>query len=523
MDFYSLQFFLFLGISLLLYYSLPKKVTPFVLLIVSLSFYAFFGVKNIIFIVAVAAVVFLSGRIMQHFTDEYLQKKQTLDSKEERKRYKTICTNKKRIVLIISVILVFGFLAFFKYLEVFINFVFKLSGSERTFFHILLPLGISFYIFQSAGYLFDIYNEKYAAEKNYFRFLLFISWFPQLIQGPINRYDLLAPQLYERKKITSEEVGRALALFLLGVFKKYAIANMLVDAIAQIFDSPDVTLTGSVSLFGILLYSAQQYADFSGGIDMVLAVSQLFGIKMMQNFRQPYFSISLGDFWRRWHISLGAWMRDYIFYPMALSKGMQKFSKFCSTKFGKHFGRVLPAGIANIIVFLIVGVWHGAELHYILWGLYNGLIIALSDILSPAFAHLSQKLHINVKSKGFHIFQIIRTFIIVNIGWYFDRIYDTKKCFLCLKNLFANFAAKTFTADLFAVIGRINEGMYVAALSCIILFIHSVLKEKKVDVYGRLAQGPFAVRWLVYSGVIILVLISFMSVTVQQGFMYANF
>ena len=522
MDFYSLQFFLFLGISLLLYYCLPKKASWIVLLVVSLTFYAFFGIKNLIFIVAVAAIVYLSSRFMQKFADDYAVKKQTLESKEERKLYKTIATKKKKTVLIISLILIFGILAFFKYLEVLMNLIFKMSGSNKSFFHILLPLGISFYIFQSVGYLVDVYNEKYHAENNYFRLLLFISWFPQLIQGPINRFDLISNQLYERQTITSEEIGRALALFLLGVFKKYAIANMLVDAIAQIFDT-EVALTGSVSLFGILMYSAQQYADFSGGIDMVLAVSQLFGVKMMQNFRQPYFSISLGDFWRRWHISLGAWMRDYVFYPIALSNGMQKFSKFCSTKFGKHFGRVLPAGIANIIVFLIVGIWHGAEMHYVLWGLYNGVIIALSDIMSPLFVKMSEKLHINTKSKGFHIFQIIRTFIIVNIGWYFDRIYDAHRCFTSLKNLFCNFAAKSFSRDLFELIGRINEGMYVAVLAIIILFVYSLLKENKIDVYEKLSKGPFILRWAVYVGMIVIVLVSFMSVTVQQGFMYANF
>ena len=523
MDFYSLHFFLFLGISLLLYYCLPKKASWYVLLAVSLVFYAFFGIKNLIFIILVALIVYFSTSLLQRFSDDYVSKKQTFESKEEKKAYKAVINKKKRIVLIISLILIFGILAFFKYLEVFVNFIFKVSGSEKTFFHILLPLGISFYIFQSVGYLFDVYNEKYPAEKNFFKLLLFVSWFPQLIQGPINRYNLISSQLYERQSISLEDIGRALALFLLGAFKKYAIANMLVDAIAQIFDSTDVVLTGSVSAFGILMYSAQQYADFSGGIDMVLAVSALFGVKMMQNFRQPYFSVTLGDFWRRWHISLGAWMRDYVFYPLALSNGMQRFSKFCSTKLGKHFGRVLPAGIANILVFLIVGIWHGAEMHYILWGLYNGLIIALSDILSPAFGKLSEKLKINVKSKGFHVFQIIRTFLIVNIGWYFDRIYDTKKCFVCLRDLFCNFAIKTFSTDLFNVIGRINEGMYIAILGCVILFVYSILKENKVDVYGKLAQGPFILRWFVYAGLIIIILISFMSVTVQQGFMYANF
>ena len=523
MEFYSLQFLIFLILSLLFYYFAPKKFSWCILLAVSMIFYSFFGIKNFLFIFLVAALTFSGAILLQKFSDSYSLKKTTCSSKEEKKKIKDEYIKRKRIILAVFLILIFSILAVLKYLEPILKGILSFTEKNKADFHILLPLGISFYTFQSVGYLIDIYNEKYQPERNFFKFLLFISWFPQIIQGPINRFNSLAPQFYERKPITSEAFGRALSLFLLGLFKKYAIANMLVDSIAQIFDTPDLTLTGSVSAFGILMYSAQQYADFSGGIDMVLAVSQLFGINMMQNFRQPYFSINLGDFWRRWHISLGAWMRDYVFYPFALLKGMQNFGKWCSKHLGKHFGRVIPAGIANILVFLIVGIWHGAEIHYLLWGLYNGIIIALSDILSPVFSKTATILHINVKTKAFHVFRIIRTFIIVNIGWYFDRIYNVKHCFSCLKNLFCNFSLSTFQTDITNIIGRFSEGMYIAAFSCVLLFIYSLLKENNIDVYSTLKRAPFIIRWGIYVFVIIIFLISFMSVTVQQGFLYANF
>lgn len=523
MEFYSLQFLIFLILSLLLYYTLPKKFSPYVLLTASLVFYSFFGIKNFIYILIVAAASFGGAFFIQKLSDSYSVKKDEFATVEEKKQYKAVCQKKKKLILTLSLIVILGILIVIKYLEAVLKLFPAFSSGKLNGFHILLPLGISFYTFQSIGYLIDIYHEKYQAQKNFLKYLLFVSWFPQIIQGPINRYDAIGNQLLERKKLTSEDFERALSLFLLGLFKKYAIANMLVDSIAQIFDTPGLALSGSVSAFGILMYSAQQYADFSGGIDMVLAVSELFGVKMMQNFRQPYFSISLGDFWRRWHISLGAWMRDYIFYPFALLKWMQNFGKWCSKHLGKHFGRVIPASIANILVFLIVGIWHGPEFHYVLWGLYNGIIIALSDILSPYFTRLSELLHINTKTKGFHVFRIIRTFIIVNIGWYFDRIIDVRQCFTCLKSLFCNFCSSTFYADLINTIGRISEGMYIAAFSCIILFIHSILKENNIDVYLTLKRSPFIIRWCVYVMVIIILMTSFMSVTVQQGFLYANF
>ena len=158
---------------------------------------------------------------------------------------------------------------------------------------------------------------------------------------------------------------------------------MLVGRISDIMDPNLTNIPGFVILFGILMYSVYQYADFSGGIDMVLGVAELFDIKMMQNFKQPYFSTSLANFWQRWHISLGAWMRDYVFYPLALTKFFQKISKFFSVHAGKHVGRVIGACIANIVVFVLVGIWHGPELHFLIWGLYNGIIIALSDLCSP--------------------------------------------------------------------------------------------------------------------------------------------
>lgn len=208
-----------------------------------------------------------------------------------------------------------------------------------------MPLGISFYTFQAVGYLIDCYRGRHPAEKNFARFLLFISFFPQLVQGPINRYGELEPQFMARHTWDWERTKRALFLFAFGAMKKYAISNLTSPTIAAILDVEDASsLTGAMALLAILLYSLQQYADFSGGIDMVLGVAQLYDIQMMPNFRQPYFSTSLGDFWRRWHISLGAWMRDYLFYPFALTKPMQRFGKWATKHGGKHFGRVLPAG-----------------------------------------------------------------------------------------------------------------------------------------------------------------------------------
>ena len=224
-------------------------------------------------------------------------------------------------------------------------------------------------------------------------------------------------------------------------------------------------------------------------------------------------------------------MRDYVFYPFALTKPMQKFGKWSSRKMGKHFGRVLPAGIANIVVFLLIGVWHGAQMHYVVWGLYNGIVIALSDILQPAFAALSGKLHLPVGSKGFYVFRVIRTFIIVNIGWYFDRIYDFGKCLTCLAHTVISFNAGEFAAamrqevlnpDLVQPV-YIMGGYALAFAALMIVIADSILKEQKKDVYAILQRRTVIFKWALCYAMIFLMLGSFIFTRSAGGFMYANF
>jgi len=371
----------------------------------------------------------------------------------------------------------------------------------------------------------DVYNQKIEDEKNFFKYLLFLSFFPQLIQGPINRYDKLAPQLTQERSFEWDNIREGLLQFLYGALKKYAIADSLYHFVAAIFDGPYTNIPGSLILFGILLYSAYQYADFSGGIDMVLGIAKLFGIRMQPNFKHPYFSITLADFWRRWHISLGLWMKDYVFYPFVLTEGMQKFTKKCN-KLGKHFSRAIPAGIANLLVFFIVGIWHGPEMHYVLWGLYNGLVIALSDLLKPVFNKITEKLHINTKCFAHKLWQIIRTFVIVNIGWYFDRIYDVPKSFHFLKNTICEFNLSQFgTAQklVFEDLSNIKANFAIAGFTCLIVFFTSIISEKNGDLYNWYKNKNVVIRWGIVYLFLLIIIASFSNPNGATVFMYANY
>lgn len=504
-------------ISLSAYYICPKKYQWICLLISNIVFYLFTGIGAFFFILASSLITFYSAKNVA-FLNKSLKEKKSILVKEDFKIEKQRTQTKKRIILTLMLILNVGILLYLKY--------FRILRHYKT---LLIPLGISYYTLQTIAYFMDVYNQKYEEEKNFFRYFLFISFFPQLLMGPINRYNLLGAQMKKEHTFNFEDIKHGVMLILYGALKKYLIADMLVGKISDIFDTEIYNLPGAVIIFGILMYSAYQYADFSGGTHMVLGFAKLFGLEMQPNFKQPYFSTSIANFWQRWHISLGSWMRDYIFYPLALTKFMQKISNWCLNHLGKHFAKSISACISNIVVFVLVGVWHGPEMHFLLWGLYNGLIIALSDLFSPVFLKMNEILHINAKSKGMYVFRIIRTFIIVNIGWYFDRIEDVKKSFICLKNTFCNFGnlseimSRSYLNQIFGHITDFESQIILVFIGCLITFIISVLQERKIDVYKAIQNRNIVIRWACYYIPLILIILSFSFSAGDAGFMYAQY
>lgn len=517
MNFLSFTFAIFLLISLFAYYLVPKKFQWLILLAANTFFYAYSGIGNIIFILASSLITFFGAKIVSDL-NAALKAKKTELQKEDFKLEKKRVLGKKRLVLLGMLGLNVGILIYLKYWRIII-------GSET----LLLPLGISYYTLSTIGYFMDIYNGKYESEHNFLKYFVFVSFFPQLILGPITRYNQAGFQLREERSFDFEKIKHGTMLILYGSLKKYIVADLLVNHVGTIFDGVYTNYPGCVLVLGILMYSVYQYADFSGGTDMVLGIAELFGINLPQNFKQPYFSTSLAKFWQRWHITLGGWMRDYIFYPFALIKPMQNLSKWAATHLGKHFGRTISACVANILVFMLVGVWHGPEFHFFVWGLYNGLVIALSDILSPVFNKMNEKLHVNEKSRGWHVFKIVRTFIIVNIGWYFDRIAEVPKAFAYLRNTFVHFgnplmlASKEYMNQILGNITDFQSHIVLISIGSLIILVVSLLKENKIDVYASIQKKNIIVRWLAYYIPLALIIISFSFSSGDAGFMYAQY
>ena len=407
-------------------------------------------------------------------------------SREEKKARKAAIRAVQKRWLTAGLAADFAVLAVFKYL----NDVRVLFGASRL--GLLLPLGLSFYTFQITGYLFDVYSKKVKCEESPLRFLLFASFFPQLIQGPIARYDALAPQLREPEDVDMDGLVRASLLVIYGLFKKMVIADRLAPLVSAVFDGG--ATSGAAALIGVLAYSAQQYCDFSGGIDLVTGLAELFGVRLAPNFRRPYFAVSLADFWRRWHISLGAWMRDYIFYPFALSRPVHKLSKFAGSRFGQTVARTLPAALGNLLVFLLVGLWHGAALNYIAWGLYNGLVLAVSSLLEPAYKGWNERHAALSASKAFHAVRVLRTFVIVNIGWFFDRSAHPGDALGMIARLFTQFSADTLTPAFFEAASLAGPDWIVLFLAISVVLVISLLGENGVDVRAKLAAMPYLPR-----------------------------
>lgn len=527
MSFTTVAFFVFLLAGIVVYYVLPKNVQWIWLLILSYIYYFTFSIKASLFMVFATVTIYFGGIWLQNIQntgDRYLKDNKETLSREDKKAYKESLRRKKRWVLFLILLLDFGMLAVVKYSNFAIeniNSVLGLMGKEPIgLLGMGLPLGISFFTFQSVSYAIDVYQGKYECEKNIFKMGLFVSFFPQLLQGPIGRYDRLGKQLYSGHSFNLKNVEYGLQRIGWGLFKKVVIADRAAVLVLNVFNNYEA-YSGFHYIMAVLMYSVDLYMDFSGGIDIVIGAAQMFGITMDENFRQPYFSKSIGEFWRRWHITLGTWMKDYIFYPMSLSKKMNKFGKWGKKHFCNTFGRTLPICFANIVIFFIVGIWHGAAWKYIAYGLYNGFIIAISNLLEPVYKKLLNKFHINATSRGWTLWQIIRTFILVNIGWYFDMADSVSQALCMIRWSIQGFSLSQFNSSLLDLGIEARDYIIIIA-GCIIVFIISVLKEKGIAIRESIAAKPLAVRWAAYYALIAVILI-FGYIGATQGFIYANF
>lgn len=522
MNYTSLNFILFVAITVLVYFLFPlKKQKWSVLLVASYVFYLFAGYKYVAFILFTTVTTYLFAlwinKISLKSKETLKLNKQTWD-RDKKKKFKNSIKHKKRLVMALVLVVNFGILAFLKYYNFFAGSLNDVMGMFGIGFSaptlkLFLPLGISFYTFQSMGYIVDVYREKVAPEKNIAKLALFVSFFPQIIQGPISFYDQLAHQLYEPHKFDFTRFKYGMELILWGFFKKLIIADRAVVAINTV-TADYAAYNGTTLTFTILLYALQLYADFSGGIDISRGVAQIFGIDMVDNFKRPYFAKSINDYWRRWHITLGAWLKNYLFYPLAMSNlfinasKKMKGTKFGSTKAGAHIAKVLPTSIASLIVFLVVGIWHGANWKYVAFGVWNGGIIMISILLKPVFDWVLAKLKINAQSFAYGIFQMFRTFLVVLVGYVFDVAPNFAQAMNTFKLAFVDQSLSAGWSQI-SELGLDKFDYAIIIFAMIVVFVASVIQERhsSTTIREMLDKKPFLFRYLLLFAGVMLVLV----------------
>ncbi len=386
MTFTSGYFPLFFGVLFLLYYLLPQRLQKGVLLLGCLLFYAFSGWGNWLLVMLMTLWSYLGGLWVEA---GMARMQATLDAHTEwdkptRKAYAADRRRAIRYRMLLIVFVLLGCLAFFKYVPTLIE---ALRGDTVEW---LLPLGLSFFTFMTVGYVLDVYRGTLHAERSLPRYFLFACYFPHWIQGPISRYGELSVTLHAPARFDGQAVASGLLRVCFGYFKKLVVADTVLIAVGNIVATPDAFRGAGVALL-LVLYSVQIYADFTGGMDIALGCSEMLGIRLCENFDHPFSSTSFKEYWRRWHISMGRWFTDYVFYPLSVSKGMQRLSRWSRRVLGERLGKRLPVWLATLITWLLTGIWHGAGWNFALWGLLNGLTILVAQELSPITRRIGQR------------------------------------------------------------------------------------------------------------------------------------
>ena len=495
-------------VCLALYYVMPKKRRYILLLAASYAFYYICCGAYIIYILITTATTYAAGFLMGRLWEECDERAKA--DKENKKKIKARYSRRVKLIMVICLMINFGILAVLKYSGFVIA---NINLAKLTFLHSfdfiripswVLPLGVSFYTFQSMGYIIDIFYRRTEAERDPLKLALFVSFFPQIVQGPIGRYGELKKTLFEGHEFNWDNIVYGLFFIVSGLFKKLIIADRVADYITNSFNLYEYT-GGGYLLAALFLYSFQLYADFSGGIDIATGVARCFGVELAPNFMRPFFAGSLSEYWRRWHISLSDWFRDFIFYPIAVSKRMMRHGKWIEQHVNKFLGKRYTLYMATAIVWFTTGLWHGAEWRYVIWGLLNGFIMCLSAELQPVYDMINGKIGWSENGIPHRVFAALRTFCLIT----FLRLFDLSNKGMgqvrtVLHKIFTEFGEVSLTG--FKELGLPEKELKAALAGCLILIIVELIQEKE-PVYDRLKKLPEPFTWIALSVSMIFIVI----------------
>lgn len=488
-------FIIFLPIAMLLYQVLPKRYRWVGLLASSVTFFMLISQTLIYWAVITTAVAYGAaiGIVSIHNSDKKILKK------------------KKKRVMLTAVVSVVGILAVLKYTAFTLDIISQVLtqlGHETTFTmgEILVPIGISFYTLQAVGYILDVYWKRIEAERNFAKLFLFMIFFPTLMEGPICRYSDTKDQLFEGNPITADSIVQGAIRIGWGLFKRMIIADRL-NPVVNNFYRVNTNFTGVMIVICALFTTVQLYMEFSGTIDIVIGSARIFNVKLPENFRQPFFAKSAAEFWRRWHISLGVWFKNYIFYPVTTSKLMKKWNKYGRKHMGKYITMVVTSAIALFPVWMLNGLWHGPKIPYIMYGVYYFVILLLEVALEPLGEKFYKIVHLRTDGRIVTGIRIVRTWFIILLGEMLFRAETLEQFVRMCSNTFAGkFVEVGMFTELFNMgIGR-GDALIIGIASAIVFWMDYRL-EKCPETFEMIPSMTRPKRWAVYYLLIFAIII----------------
>lgn len=496
--------FVFLGVVWLFWALLPQRWRPAALLGGSLVFYFVTAQRFIVYVLLAALVSWGCGWMLTRMDELLAETRPQLPGPPERKALKQKVALLKKATVTAGTLLLIGTFVAVKYLP----FLAKSFNAfmDRMPWHLTVtvpafvqPLGLSFFSLMAVSYIVDVYRGSCKAAPRYWQVLLFLSFWPHVVEGPFDRYGALSPTLLDPPKPSYRAVAFGVQRIVWGLFKKMVIADRANMYVKAVFD--DWTkYSGAAVVVGTLLYTLQLYAEFSGCMDIVCGSAQLFGVSLAENFRQPFFSRTVAEFWRRWHITLGAWLREYLFQPVIVSKPMMKFGKFCRERFGAAAGRNWPVRLGLFLTWVAIGWWHGAGWSFFVYGLYYFTLIVLGEIFEPYLLRLLPGLPQWRQKPAWKVLQMLRTFVLVNIGMLIFR----GNGLWAVLDMVASLRVP-YTSSLLIKLDARDIGVLVAGAA--LLFAVDFLHERGHHLREELAAKPLVLRWAVYILGVLLVMV----------------
>lgn len=507
MQFLSGSFIILWMTAFALYYLVSPKMQWYVLLAAGLFFYVF-GTGGIpAALLATAFATWGCGLFLKNNLEKEKEALKSCDGKEQKKQLKAVFAGKRKRMQILYFTVNLGMLFFYKYMVLILPFLQKMPGISTDFVeNIVMPLGISFYTLTAMGYVIDVGRENCEAEHNFLKVLLFLSYFPAITQGPFNRFRPLGEEFLREHVFDYGRMLRGIQRFVWGAFKKLVIADRIGIFVDSVFRSEISSVPGSIFACAVVLYMLQLYADFSGYIDMAMGVSESFDIALPENFRRPYFAKSVAEFWRRWHITLGTWFKDYVMFSFVMSGTGRKIGKVFKKKWN-GMGRHVAPIIGTMLVWSFTGAWHGRTLNYMLWGVYYGIIMSVSLVLEAFYPVWKQKLYIR-EGKGYALFCMVRTWCIVFAADILIRSESLAQAGAVFQAIFTRPEVRALLSKRITSFGLSKYDFLLLLLALCIWLAVSVWEEKGKDVRAYLAAKPVIFRWTCYYGVVLLLLIT---------------